>query len=81
MPADSPKLKGVFITFDFKNIEAGESDVFFNGDGSRILPQLSLFLTCGVWRKKSVGSDFFEVFNTTMLFSVKGFFWYKKHII
>ena len=30
IPAEAPILKGVLITLDFKKIEEGESDVFFN---------------------------------------------------
>jgi hypothetical protein len=59
--------------FDFKKMEAGDNAVFFNGEGSKIFPQLSLILTWGVW-SRSFGTDFFEDFSTFMLFSVKGFF-------
>ena len=75
IPADSPILKGVFIILDFKKLETGDNEVFCIGDGSKIFPQCSLFFIWGVCKIKSLGTDFFEVFNTFILFSVKGFFW------
>ena len=57
-PADSP----IFI--DLSKFDTGDKKVVFEGDGSNILLTLSLFLACGVWRIKSLGTTFFDDLNS-----------------
>ena len=79
IPADSPKLKGVFIWPDFNNWKAGDNAEFWSGEGKSTLSHLTFFEIWGVDISKSFA--FFEVLKTLILLSEKGFFWYKKHII
>ena len=67
----------IFNALVWRKQLAGDKDDLLLGEG-RNLPSLGLtiilYLSCGVASLNSIGSFFFESFNTLMFSSVNGFF-------